>query len=994
MKKSKARYSLLLAGISAIALSAAVCTPALAQEAGTTASTAEDDVTVVITARRKALQTATERKKNSDTVIDSVVADEAGKLPDNSITEVLQRVSGVSIVRFGSLGDPDHFSAEGSGIQVRGLSGVAGMLNGREVFSANGGRGLLWGDVTPELMSAVDVYKSSTADRLIGGTGGAIDLRTKMPFDYRKPSFQASLGASYGDLAEEITPEGSFLVTNRWDTPIGEIGALVDLAYSKYTARDNFFRMEPFYQVHVQGQERFIPGGYTYGNDSFNRERTGIYAAFQWRPSDNLTVFTTLFSSTYDSDNTESGQFIVSQNLTVDPAATNVFDSNGGFISSSRLITFNTSTGALDGSTISTGGNTGLSKGSHTTSDWSTSFDWRPNDRTKVSGAVQFVDSSATAVSYSVFPQVNFPGTFSLDLSGDLPMVVVPPSGQAAFADPKNYYISADMPHIESNHGTMTAVNLDADFIVSDEAWLRSIKIGGRYASRVERDAVSGYNWNAVCVGWNGCDNSPTGGHTFADADNEEDIELRAYDNFFRGKLNLPANLLMPSGALVAKLDPAYVRQQFGAGGDNPIAFLNSDYSRGATVTTELYAMARFGSESGILGIPYTGNFGLRAVQIENSAEGFLAVPAGTVFVRDGVTYTTAASAEATSGGRNTSRVLPSFNLALSPSSDVKVRFAFTTTVDLPSFRDSRANGTAGVTTHENPVCGTSCPRLFDYFTANSGNPNLKPVFSDNLDLSVEWYRSNSFNAHFSLFHKNLKNPLIYGQTVKKVPFNYTTPQTKTVLEDVQSYEVYNSAQNATISGYEIGARQFFDMLPAPFDGLGYEANYTYIKSENPGDLALGIGNIRTITNVAPGFSDSQELHNNPVAGLSPHNFNLTLMYEKGPWSARLAYSWRSRYLMSTNTNGTNGTYTYYNFASSTTEARKIALPIYSEDYGQIDLGATYKVNDNISLSLEASNLTDTIAKTTQGGYPNGALYPRSWFITDKRVNFSVRLAY
>lgn len=983
----KVKTIMLMCGVSAVAISLMTVTaPAMAQDTTTAAAPAED-VTVVVTARRKALQTATERKKNSDTVIDSVVADEAGKLPDNSVTEVLQRVPGVSIVRYGSLNDPDHFSAEGSGIQVRGLSGVAGFLNGREVFSANGGQGLLWGDVTPELMAAVDVYKSSTADRLVGGTGGAIDLRTKMPFDYRKPSFSATVSASYGDLVDKTTPGGSFLLTDRWDTPIGEIGALVDVAYSKYSAHDNFFRMEPFYQVQVQGQERYIPGGFDYGSDDFNRERKGIYGAFQWKPNDNLTFYTTLFSSEYKSDNTESGQFVTSQNLTVDPAANNVFDAQGALVSSTRLVTFNTTTGALDGGNISTGGNTGLSKGSHKTSDWSTGFDWRPNDTTKVSGAIQFVDSSSTAKSYSVFPQVNFPGSFSVDLSGDLPEVAIPASAQPTFADPHNYYISADMPHVESNHGTMAAANLDADFILSDEAWLRSIKVGGRYASRVERDAVSGYNWNYVCQSWAGCNK------TFADATDASDIELRAYEDFFRGKINLPANLLQPSGTLVAKLDPAYVRSEFGTGGDNPITPLQTDYSRGTKVTSEIYFMARFGSNTGLLGMPYTGNFGLRAVEVKSEAAGYLAAP-GTTFTRDGVTYTTVASAQTSEGGRTTTRALPSFNLALSPSDAVKIRLGFTTTMDIPSFTDSRANGTAGVTSHTDPVCGNNCPPIFDYFSANTGNPNLKPVFSDNYDLSVEWYKSNSFNAHFSLFHKNLTNPLIYGATVKKVPITYTAPTAQTVMEDVQSTEVYNSNQHATISGFEIGDRQFFDFLPSPFDGLGYEANYTYLTSENPGDMSLAINNIRTITSVAPGYSDSNPNYDTPVAALSPHNFNLTVMYEKGPWSARVAYSWRSRYLMSTNTNGTNGTYTYYDFANNTTEARKISLPIYSAAYGQIDFGGSYKVNDHISISLEASNLTDAIARTLQGGYPNGDLLPRSWFITDKRVNLTLRVNY
>ncbi|RZM14780.1 MAG: TonB-dependent receptor, partial [Sphingomonas sp.] len=138
------------------------------QEVGQPAADATGDGDIVITGRRAALEAADERKRRSETIVDSVVADDAGKLPDNSITEVLQRVSGVSIVRFAALGDPDHYSVQGSGVQVRGLTGVASRLNGREIFSANNGRAILWSDVTPELMAAVDVYKASTADLIEG----------------------------------------------------------------------------------------------------------------------------------------------------------------------------------------------------------------------------------------------------------------------------------------------------------------------------------------------------------------------------------------------------------------------------------------------------------------------------------------------------------------------------------------------------------------------------------------------------------------------------------------------------------------------------------------------------------------------------------------------------------------------------------------------------------------------------------------------------------
>lgn len=992
---NKSRSKLWLgAGVSALALLTIVMSAEAQDTApaatGDTSAASGDETVVVVTARRKALQTATERKKNSDTMIDSVVADEAGKLPDNSITEVLQRVSGVSIVRFGSLGDPDHFSAEGSGIQVRGLSGVAGLLNGREVFSANGGQGLLWGDVTPELMSAVDVYKDSTADRLIGGTGGAIDLRTKMPFDYKKPAFQASIGDSYGDLVKKHTPSASFLVTDRWDTPIGEVGALVDLAYSKFSSHDNFIRAEPFYKTQVQGVDRYIPGGFDYGWDDFNRERTGVYAAFQWKPSDTLQFYTTLFSSKYEADNTGGGEFVVSQNMTVDPTGHNVFDSSGALISSDKLTTYNANDGSLNGAPLGVGGDTGRNNSDHTTSDWTTGFSWQPNDRTKVSGAIQFVDSESHSKSYDLFPSISYPGTFGIDLSGKLPKITLPANAATLFGDPAAYHIGADMTHIESNHGTMGAGNFDVDWALSDTGFIRDIKWGARYASRVERDDVSGYNWSNVCQGWDGCDNSYDSPTSFAHAHQESDVGQAGFQNFFRGQIPLPGNLFTASNELVTMFDPTYIRKYYGIGsGSNIITLRDSDYAHGVDKTTEAYVMARFASDTGWFGVPFTGNFGIRFAQVDHESQGSF-VNYGSVlntttntyspaYFNNGTPYYLLPGSHLQSGGRKTTRALPSFNIAFAPDPTVKVRFAFNTTMDLPSYTATKATGGNGVSLDTtNPTMPT-----LKGFSTNAGNPQLKPMFSDNLDLSLEWYKSNSFNAHLALFHKDIKNIMVYGTSLVQTPFTYidvngNNPTIK--MEQAVSTNTYNSAESATISGYEIGVRKFFDQLPSPWDGLGFETNYTYINSHNPGDVSHDINGVTHF--------------DTPITGMSPHNFNLTTMYEKGPWSARVAYSWRSRYLMSTNSNGTASTYTYHDYANGTSSATLFALPLYSASYGQIDLGGSYRFNDHIIVSLEASNVTDAIPRTLQGGYPNGDLLPRSWFIADRRVNLSVRFSY
>jgi outer membrane receptor for ferrienterochelin and colicin len=125
-------------------------TPAMAQTAPATpaaASTAGKDKpqaleTVVVSGRRAALATAQKIKQDSDEIVDSVVAEEIGKLPDRSVTEVLQRVVGVAMDRVSASNDPVHFSVEGSGVIIRGLTYVSSTLNGRETFSANQGRTL------------------------------------------------------------------------------------------------------------------------------------------------------------------------------------------------------------------------------------------------------------------------------------------------------------------------------------------------------------------------------------------------------------------------------------------------------------------------------------------------------------------------------------------------------------------------------------------------------------------------------------------------------------------------------------------------------------------------------------------------------------------------------------------------------------------------------------------------------------------------------------
>lgn len=83
-----------------------------------------------------------------------------------------------------------------------------------------------------------------------------------------------------------------------------------------------------------------------------------------------------------------------------------------------------------------------------------------------------------------------------------------------------------------------------------------------------------------------------------------------------------------------------------------------------------------------------------------------------------------------------------------------------------------------------------------------------------------------------------------------------------------------------------------------------------------------------------------------------------------------------------------------HNIGVKTNLCAKIDLPIFSAAYGQIDMGGSYRFNDHYSLSVQASNVNDAIPKALQGGYPNGALYNRSWFMTDRSVDVTLRISY
>jgi TonB-dependent receptor len=240
--------------------------PAFAQDAAATpepqAATEENGDALVVTGIRASLANAQNIKRDSDTVVDAITAEDIGALPDRSVTEALQRIPGVSINRFSGSNDPDHFSVEGSGVVIRGLNFVRSEFNGRTAFAAGvGGQALNFADVPSELLGSVIVAKNSTADMVEGGLAGSVNLNTRKPFDKKGFHFALNAEGNYGDFRKEWTPTFSGLISKTWETDAGTFGILASGSFSRIKSQSDGLQVTNFQTRDGRLVNRAFSGG-------------------------------------------------------------------------------------------------------------------------------------------------------------------------------------------------------------------------------------------------------------------------------------------------------------------------------------------------------------------------------------------------------------------------------------------------------------------------------------------------------------------------------------------------------------------------------------------------------------------------------------------------------------------------------------------------------------------------------------------------------------
>lgn len=1072
---ASARSRTLKQGVSVLVLGAfaAVAAPSLAM-AQQAATTAQDDTTevgeVLVTGTRRALQTSQEARRNADTVVDTITATDIGAFPDKSVAEALQRVPGVTVNRFTATDDASHYGAEPSGVIVRGLPQVRSEYNGRDSFSANSSRGLSWGDISPELMQAVDTYKNQTAELIEGGIAGSINLRTRVPFDLAGRLLQVSGTVNYGDLSQKYTPEVSGIYSDRWETQYGQFGFLVNLAHSEVTTQSEviqYGRMGIFDDVYGPGR-KYIPSSVSNRQTEYQRQRDGIALAGQWRSNDGRFELTGQYNrSQYTNEWRERGivalgadMWAVPVNFVYTPGGLRsphiptpglngtpfTFGENGLFQKGSLLIQ-QVDTGYWgqnNDDSIGIARNdrgeamlnvcywyygcansvkagelnavTRFNRQENMTQDLALNLKWRISDKLHASFDAQYIDSTVKAYDVEV-GQYSY-ADLLLDATGDRPKISfgTPTNiNQSAggLSNANNYRYNHVMDHIEDDEGNELALRADVRYDFNNP-WFSAISAGVRYADRNQTVRFSGFNWGGISNTWDFEHQQ----YTYWNIDKHEPAgPFKGYPTGLYETRQLGSSFLGSNGEYVffnldrlANHDADLLSyNNIGAGWGQwaPICertgrvdgcFRPEELNKVQEETYAAYAMLRFGGPDATFGgVPVSGNIGVRYVETNNSSTGSLAFP--QAFSPDELKCTTfnqppppapaivpgsigcylsPEEIAFNSGGGTISTVdakhrnwLPSFNLKLDVAPQWVIRFAASRAMSRPDIglmknyvslgrnlpgsdpNDPRwIKNSAGVITGVNPT-----------YQAGADNPYLKPVTADQFDLAIEHYFANAGSFTATAFYKKFNNYIQYGGYTMDVTNNGVT----------RSVEVRGpmNGDGAKVAGFEFAYQRFFDFLPGPWAGLGIQANYTWI--DNSG---VKVSSARSVN--GDDGSGGTVLGVDRLEGLSDHQYNLVGMYERGPWAARLAYNWRSQYLV--------------NAVDCC-----VYLPIWQDDTGFLDGSIRYNLNDRLEISLQGSNLLSTETKLYQqvtDAAQGGTLMPNAWLRSDRRFVLGVRFRY
>jgi TonB-dependent receptor len=970
----------------ALALSQAFASQAMAQQAPA------DSNTVVVTGIRASAQSSLAIKRDSMEVVESISAEDIGKLPDPNVEETLTRIPGVQGYRYG--GEGASPSGNGSGLTIRGLSGqTASQVNSRAYFTA-GSREFNLEDAIPGMIAGVDVYKNPSAEHIEGGIGGLVNIRTRKPSDFKGPTATISTNARYNDLAKKTDPELFGLLANRYDLGGGSrLGVMAAFAFQKSTGRSdsNPANRGPDFRrvIGADTAEYAQLAAANTGNDPskamakyVGRNDISYLAPVTMRP-----MSATVGANTPDTSGLTQAQ--AANIISTTAVNSNMFQET--ILRQRRGL--NLAADYRVDNTLRFYAETNY-----------TGYLYHQNYRflwADTGNNVQNLKTMPSAVTESMVNR-NFNGgsddvlTSQRLLSGTWkdtstrlwggdehsPYTTWIAAGGAEWNPTSSLYLKADFSYIKSDRRQdnrrveMTgAAGLAWDVTRYADGEPHKMTLGGPSLSDPKNFVFSGFP-----LGWQHWDDK---GNATA-LDGAYSLESGFFDKIKFGTRYATQQSLYTNrgfGSIPLTTDGKALAADRSNGipvssktdmlQTAPTNFLNglAGYSGGYVVWNPDRLLGnQISQQFPASNIPDQDNFpesiAARRLMKESTLAGYLVGDfsafderlKGNLGVRVVRTRSTAVAKnrDATQAGAplvdysrvtTYTNVLPTFNATYDLAKDFLVRVGFgrgMTRPDLGSLNPSISYD-AGLG------------------TANIGNPDLRPQTADSYDISLERYFSATNFVSAAVFDKQIKgffSPVAQCMTVPFAP-----AYTGAASNGCTNGQYLTSKQVNAAPGYARGVElsgQWFFGGDNWWRNFGVSGNYTYVKTSNPVNYG---------TAVAPVWITSQQ----PFA--SKNSYSISGLYEDSKLSGRLVYTWRTSQLQ--------GAVNALNPLGSG----------YIGAYGVLDASLNYAIDERLTLSLNGSNLTDKGANRYAGEAPG---YQYSLLVQpfDNGRTFSVGLRY
>ncbi|WMJ70498.1 TonB-dependent receptor [Stenotrophomonas sp. 24(2023)] len=800
--------------------------------------TATDLDTVQVTGIRGSMEKSLDTKRESNARVEVVTAEDVGKLPAHNVADTLQRLPGVNISS--SSADEGGFD-EADRVSLRGTSPslTQTLINGHTVASAdwfvlsqgnNVGRSVSYSLLPSELVSSVEVNKSSQAKLQDGGTTGTVNIITRKPLEFAKQfTAEGSIGAVYSDQAKSTDPQLSALFNYKNDE--GNFGVMVQAFSQKRELRreaqeipGGFFTItskDPVAQTNPDLVGVKVPG--LLGSTLFEqtRKRNGGLISLQFKPNDSLTLGLNGFTSELKANNYNRNFMMFGNSFAKNQAP------NPGYVVKDGVLTNATYAGkpGTDYAVYDMIYRESTAKTNYITFD----ADWQINDNlvskfqagsTKGTGETprQYIAEVTVANGGGASWATHGNGSpIDWNVGGD-----ISPNGVTSFGTWGNQQVTAEDKE--------KWANLDFTQYFNSAGPLTSIDFGARYADH-KREALSPEGATPGNI-WAALKGSATGN----------------YPSGFAGDIGgtFPRNLwYYTPGALKNAVTN---NSTWLSGNDGPTGRHN--YGAEWKVTEKNFAAY---VQSNFAGDGWSGNFGLRYVNIKQDIDTYATATGSTV--PDVSSLFGAWTRQAFENKHN--RVLPSANLKFDLRDDLVLRFAASQTQTLPDFSALGASS-----------WGSDLNK-----TGGGGNPKLKPVVSTNFDANLEWYFMPRGLLSIGAYSMRLKDYVAFS-TEKQMLFSELTNK----LEEYDISRPKNA--DGKVRGIEVAYEQPIG------EYFGVNANYTYANGSTSHTWADGTDNL---------------------LGTSKNTYNVGAYFENETFGARVSYTRRSSFLI-----GLSGANPYY----------------------------------------------------------------------------------